>query len=738
LCEVRALGRYGVSNPMIFVVGDLQELIESPANHSIESAQPVPLDSTVNGLADPEAVDYFRFPAARGTRLFLRAAAHLIDSPMDATLVLYDGRGREVARDRDTRGRDPFVDFTAPADGDYTVGIFDFTYAGGAGHWYRLTITRAPQVDFVMPAAIEPGRAARCTVFGRNLPGGIEAADISLHGQPLERLEVDIEAPSHPEPTTELSPSSATAPGFSWSLAVTESRANSVRLGLASAPPVIEVEPNNSAPAAQHVAIPCEVNGRFDVDWFAFVPAAGMPGRPLRVEVFSERLGHPTDPVFAIYKVTHTSEGAERMDRVVEADDRPEVAGVPRMQTGTRDPVARLVPEAGATYRILVQDRFSTRDPALVYRLAIHEERPEFQLLTAPEDPAPSEKGWGRWSVLLRKGGTGLLRVAAIRQDGFNVPIALSAEGLPEGVTASGGFIPADQNTGWVVLYARPNAASWTGRVRIVGRAGTLEREAHAVTWRWNVPDLVAGRLDARLSTGLVVAVTDAEPAPFALSPVEDKTFTTSLAGSLEIPIRLVSNTPFKGGLQLTPFGMPGLAKPKTSELKVDANGQGTLSLDFAKRDGNSFAPGRYSVYASARGTILYKSDEKAAARELRDVQFSSPVEVQLDSAPLRLSTALSGGMCMAPAARAELPVKVARLYGFSDPVSLTLIPPPEASGFSSSKMEIAKDASTGTIVLETTAEAKPGTYTFTLEASCRWRSEDLSSTTEVSVTVAP
>ena len=35
-------------------------------------------------------------------------------------------------------GRDPLIDFEAPADGDYVVGLYDFIYAGGGDYYYRL------------------------------------------------------------------------------------------------------------------------------------------------------------------------------------------------------------------------------------------------------------------------------------------------------------------------------------------------------------------------------------------------------------------------------------------------------------------------------------------------------------------------------------------------------------------------------------------------------------------------
>lgn len=58
--------------------------------------------------------------------------------------MLYNAAGDEVMRNRDTNRRDPLIDFTSLADGEYVVEIHDFLYGGGPEYFYRLSIGVGP------------------------------------------------------------------------------------------------------------------------------------------------------------------------------------------------------------------------------------------------------------------------------------------------------------------------------------------------------------------------------------------------------------------------------------------------------------------------------------------------------------------------------------------------------------------------------------------------------------------
>ena len=74
--DARGIGRFGITNPRRFAVGDLDEVIEKQ-NDSVETAMQVPLGTIVNGHAEANAVDYFKFRATNGSPTPLARVAPL-------------------------------------------------------------------------------------------------------------------------------------------------------------------------------------------------------------------------------------------------------------------------------------------------------------------------------------------------------------------------------------------------------------------------------------------------------------------------------------------------------------------------------------------------------------------------------------------------------------------------------------------------------------------------------------
>jgi hypothetical protein len=135
-CDVRAVGRYGISNPRAFAVGALEESVAKPGNNSPYAAAPLRCGTTVSAVAQVSAVHYYRLTLKKGEQIVAAIAARSIDSRLEPAMLLTDSAGRQCAVSR--RG-DP-ISFAAPDDGDYLLGIHDVTYRGGAEFFYRLTV----------------------------------------------------------------------------------------------------------------------------------------------------------------------------------------------------------------------------------------------------------------------------------------------------------------------------------------------------------------------------------------------------------------------------------------------------------------------------------------------------------------------------------------------------------------------------------------------------------------------
>src|SRR5947209_10650326 len=166
--DARVVGKYGVSSPRLFAVShDVVEVQEKEPNDDAATAQAVEVNSVVNGASDQGRDDVFRFPAKQGQRIVVECFAQRLDSQLDGILTLTDKDGRQLASSRGYFGRDPLVEFVAPAGGDYFVTLHDLAYLGG--HPYRFLITDRPHVENVFPRAVQRGKASAVTVYGRNL-----------------------------------------------------------------------------------------------------------------------------------------------------------------------------------------------------------------------------------------------------------------------------------------------------------------------------------------------------------------------------------------------------------------------------------------------------------------------------------------------------------------------------------------------------------------------------------------
>jgi hypothetical protein len=599
LCEVRAIGKYGVSNPRAFVIGTQNEITETEPNNGPDKATEVALGTVVNGQSNAAAdQDYFKFTATKGQRIIADCWAYRIDSRMDATLVLYDSAGKELERSRDMNRRDPLIDFTVPADGVYYLEVHDFLYAGSNEHFYRLSIGTGAYLDFAFPPAGLPGSTGAYTLYGRNLPGGQPTKVVSADGKPLESISVQIPLPADQslqnlDAENVVEPDESGIDAIGYRLPTPTGLTNSVLLGFATAPVVVEQEPNDLPAQAQAVTAPCEYVGQFypqtDRDWISIQAKAG---EALWMEVFSQRLGLPTDPYLLVQQVTKNEKGEEQVKDLLTVDDYlenpagPGPRGMAIYDMKTDDPAVRFVAPADGTYRIMVRNlsNYSHPDPRFVYRLAIHPSKPDFHLVVKPRllpfSPDPNQNPPTVWSSLLRKGGAELIDVLVFRGEGFDGEVHVSVDGLPAGVTAAPVTIGPGQFAGALVLSAAENAAESMSLITVLGKAkiGDVEvvHPARAATMVWG------GQINqitprARLARNLALAVSG-ETAPFFVDAGQNTVLEMCKAGKVQLPLKLVRRSDLKSNVILSPSPLPPNVRPSALTLDGKTDG-GNLEI---------------------------------------------------------------------------------------------------------------------------------------------------------------
>ncbi|MFP6577156.1 MAG: hypothetical protein VB912_18490, partial [Pirellulaceae bacterium] len=388
--EARVTGQFGVSNPRCFVVGTSTEVTDNGGNHELAKAQPVTLGTIINGRADASKTDRYQVELAAGQRLLVDCLAQRIDSRLDGTLILFDAQGQELMRSRAHRQGDPLIDFKAPAAGQYVVGISDFVYRGGAEYMYRLEFRTGPYIDFIIPSVAAPGAKGSFTIYGRNLPGGKPAPNMRSGSVVLEQATVSITVPGQAELDARPSSYQPLRAAMLDAVPFQLPGSNTINLGLAVAPVVVEKEPNAAADQAQQLTVPVQVSGQFyparDADWYQF---SAKKGEIYWIEVTSQRRGLDTDAVMLVQRVTKNDKGEETVSDITFVDDPSDRNG--RIggdyDDTTDDPSYRLTADQDAVYRVMVRDQFgdSHSTPHATYELAIRKEQPDYRLLALPK-----------------------------------------------------------------------------------------------------------------------------------------------------------------------------------------------------------------------------------------------------------------------------------------------------------------------------------------------------------------
>lgn len=639
LYEARFVGRFGMSNPRTFAVGYLPESIAPTTNTSAASAFEIKLDTTLHGRIQPNTVGWFRFSAKKSQRLIIECLAETLDSRMDPVLAVVDGAGRELDRAR-TSG---LIDFIAPTDGSYSLKVSDFLYRGGDDYFYRLTLSSGPRLEFALPMAGLPGTKTNITFYGRNLPGGKPAKDLTVSGKSLEQVTVEVTFPAEDRALRSsrglvLHPADVAVDGFEYRLKSPKGPSNPLLLSLATAPVTLEQEPNSKPSQAQRITPPCEVSGQFypanEQDWFTFEAKAGDV---FWIEVFSQRLGLLTDPFVLVQRVTKNDKGEEKSADVLELADADTNLGEREFNTVSRDPGGRFEAKEGGTYRVMVRDLFqhAEKSPRFVYRLSVRREAPDFRLAAVKVEPKykADAKNLDIGVPVLRRGETMALRVMAFRRDGFNGDIELAIENPPPGLIFEGDKIPAGQSSDFILLTAAEDAPDFAGPVRLIGKAkiGDKERvrEVRGGTMIFPVGNVDTERPESRLTREFALAIMSKESAPLSFLPAERKTWEAPANGKLQIPLKIVRRAEFNAKLKLKPVG-PGTADA-LKEFETDEKAtNATLTLDIAAL---KLSPGLHTFAVQTQTAGKYRNNPDAAAFAEASAKEAEKSAGELDAA---------------------------------------------------------------------------------------------------------
>jgi hypothetical protein len=474
--ELRLATLRGVSNPLVFHVGQLPEvsrkamvtaplqvlgkeeqaLRKRPAG---EVEERVTIPCTVNGQVASGERNRYRFAARKGQNLVITTQARqLIPFIADAVpgwfqpvLALHDSKGKEVAYDDDFRFKpDPTILWQVPEDGEYALEVYDAIYRGREDFVYRITIGEVPFVTSRFPLGSQVGARAAIKIKGWNL------------------------AASEVPP-----PAGNSEPGICRLTTIKDGYvSNPMPFALDTLPETVDKEPNNAIAKAQKVTLPVVVNGRIEQpgDWDVFQFTA-RSNDTMVAEVDARRLDSPLDSVLKLTDATGKLVGFN--------DDREDLAA--GINTHHADAYLMVTLPADGTYYVHLGDTARNGGEEYGYRLSLSAPQPDFALRVVPS------------SASMRSKGTATLNVHVIRKDGFTGPIKLTLKDPPPGFSANPVFLVGTQTVARLNLKTDLVATKEPVTISIVGSAKIqdkdVSREAvpaedrmQAFLWRHLVP----------------------------------------------------------------------------------------------------------------------------------------------------------------------------------------------------------------------------------------------------------
>ncbi len=462
--------------------------------------------------------DAYPFRAGAGQTVVLDLAAKQLGSKaLTIQLEVLDSTGARLASNRGLdSGTDPFIAFTAPADGIFTARVSETTFDGSAEHIYRLTLGQVPYIMGWWPLEVPANRSSTVQLVGYNLPS----------------------------PTVQISAGATGSADIPAELAAQRSRMP-VSLPISQMAEFEESEPNNNVQNATSLAIPGAMNGRLrsaddaaDADCFAIdakvgeswivetIAAARNSPADTKIEALNAD-GSPVEKVKlrAVRDSWNNFRGVDannpdiRLEFWTEMDLNDYIyfnGDVMRIMRNPRGPDAGFLFYSSNGKRKAWFDTTATGhaldEPAYVVEplkpgeQAVPNGLPVFSVpysndddgerilgrdsrltFTAPKDGryvirVTDSRGWsgGRFAyrLVVRKpvpdfsvtvegtanqavspGSSMGFSLNAARKDGFSGPITVTVAGLPPGWYASSPIvIQADQNLATGSLHAEPNA----------------------------------------------------------------------------------------------------------------------------------------------------------------------------------------------------------------------------------------------------------------------------------------
>jgi hypothetical protein len=435
----------------VVAVGATPEALEVEPNDEQAQATRIELGAGINGrLNQPRDIDRFVFTAKAGQRFAFTGVTRTQGSPSDLYLRLLKPDGAEVAAADDAGAGEGIIDYTFPADGDYTLIVEDLNHRGGPEFAYRIAVSPHEE-KFQLAASADT----------LNVPlGGLATVTVTaVRGSFAGPISLSLlDAPE----------------GLSATPAVIGPGLNSTVMTIQAAPtvPAGKIYQVRIAGTAQSGTVQYQAEATLtDAQKAAFsglsVPppflsqsvAVGVNPPPLFVlKTDKPEIIFGKDLSATVKLVSTRTEGFAEDIAVAVLPAAP--AGLPPNVTAAVKPIAKGTNEVEIVFAANAQAPLGQFSAVLTGtgkqgNNTVVQPIPALSLsLRAPFVLKPDFAGGN-----LAKGQTLKTKIVAERNPAYGGPITVAFQNLPKGVTASAAMIAAGQNEVEVTLTAAEDAA---------------------------------------------------------------------------------------------------------------------------------------------------------------------------------------------------------------------------------------------------------------------------------------
>lgn len=463
-------GANGLSGwPVALAISDVDEVVEQEPNDEPAKATRVPVPGGVTGrFSKKGTVHHYGFKLTKG-KYAIEAQTLELYSPTEVYMVLKDVKGAEVAK-LDPKGA-PRIEYTAPADGDYTLAVEHLHYWFGPTESYHIRIAPSEPTFEVTLASekfdVPAGSAALVpiqAVTAKDFKGPIE---LSVVGHPGITGSKVIDSAAKAQPNQPIANMLVTAspdvPMGAYPVRIqAKAKINGKDVtGYANARPAL-IAALGGLPFP-----PRELNDQFTV---------GVSEKP--PFTLAVKFEHPEAYREGSAVLTITTTRAEGFD----SDIALTAVGLPANVTTALKNVPKGMNEVKGDLKI-AKNAAMGDFPISFTGKAKHNNK-EYSVIAPPMAlvvALPFDLKVEPAQFKIETGEKAKLKVIATRKGGYTGPINLEVRNLPAGVTVPKGMIDKDQTEAELEATATDKSAVGDKKdVNVLGTATTAGNQQNA------------------------------------------------------------------------------------------------------------------------------------------------------------------------------------------------------------------------------------------------------------------